>query len=298
MGFFDKIKQGLEKTRRQMGGLFAEFTGENEEFFEELEDSLILADAGADTAMKAVEELRERVRTNGLRGAEEVKAALVDILAERLSVGSFELKLETRPSVILMVGVNGVGKTTTIGKLAARFTVEGKKVLLAAGDTFRAAAAEQLTVWAERANCEIVKHGEGSDPGAVVFDALTAAKARGSDIVIIDTAGRLHNKANLMNELAKIRRIVLRELPDADLETLMVIDATTGQNGLIQAKQFSDTAAITGIVLTKLDGTAKGGIVFAIANDMGVPVKYVGVGEGVDDLMPFEPKSFAEALLS
>ena len=298
MGFFDKIKQGLEKTRRQMGGLFAEFTGENEEFFEELEDSLILADAGADTAMKAVEELRERVRTNGLRGAEEVKAALVDILAERLSVGSFELKLETRPSVILMVGVNGVGKTTTIGKLAARFTAEGKKVLLAAGDTFRAAAAEQLTVWAERANCEIVKHGEGSDPGAVVFDALTAAKARGSDIVIIDTAGRLHNKANLMNELAKIRRIVLRELPDADLETLMVIDATTGQNGLIQAKQFSDTAAITGIVLTKLDGTAKGGIVFAIANDMGVPVKYVGVGEGVYDLMPFEPKSFAEALLS
>ena len=298
MGFFDKIKQGLEKTRRQMGGLFAEFTGENEEFFEELEDSLILADAGADTAMKAVEELRERVRTNGLRGAEEVKAALVDILAERLSVGSFELQLETRPSVILLVGVNGVGKTTTIGKLAARFTVEGKKVLLAAGDTFRAAAAEQLTVWAERANCEIVKHGEGSDPGAVVFDALTAAKARGSDIVIIDTAGRLHNKANLMNELAKIRRIVLRELPDADLETLMVIDATTGQNGLIQAKQFSDTAAITGIVLTKLDGTAKGGIVFAIANDMGVPVKYVGVGEGVDDLMPFEPKSFAEALLS
>ena len=298
MGFFDKIKQGLEKTRRQMGGLFAEFTGENEEFFEELEDSLILADAGADTAMKAVEELRERVRTNGLRGAEEVKGALVDILAERLSVGSFELKLETRPSVILMVGVNGVGKTTTIGKLAARFTAEGKKVLLAAGDTFRAAAAEQLTVWAERANCEIVTHGEGSDPGAVVFDALTAAKARGSDIVIIDTAGRLHNKANLMNELAKIRRIVLRELPDADLETLMVIDATTGQNGLIQAKQFSDTAAITGIVLTKLDGTAKGGIVFAIANDMGVPVKYVGVGEGVDDLMPFEPKSFAEALLS
>ena len=298
MGFFDKIKQGLEKTRRQMGGLFAEFTGENEEFFEELEDSLILADAGADTAMKAVEELRERVRTNGLRGAEEVKGALVDILAERLSVGSFELKLGTRPSVILMVGVNGVGKTTTIGKLAARFTAEGKKVLLAAGDTFRAAAAEQLTVWAERANCEIVKHGEGSDPGAVVFDALTAAKARGSDIVIIDTAGRLHNKANLMNELAKIRRIVLRELPDADLETLMVIDATTGQNGLIQAKQFSDTAAITGIVLTKLDGTAKGGIVFAIANDMGVPVKYVGVGEGVDDLMPFEPKSFAEALLS
>lgn len=298
MGFFDKIKQGLEKTRRQMGGLFADFTGENEEFFEELEDSLIMADAGAETAMRAVGDLRNVVRDNGLRGPEEVKGALVDILAERLSVGSFELKLETRPSVILMVGVNGVGKTTTIGKLAAKFTAEGKKVLLAAADTFRAAAAEQLTVWAERAHCEIVKHGEGSDPGAVVFDAVSAAKARDADIVIVDTAGRLHNKANLMNELAKIHRIIERELPEADLETLMVIDATTGQNGLIQAKQFSETASITGIVLTKLDGTAKGGIVFAIANDMGVPVKYVGVGEGVDDLMEFEPRSFSEALLS
>lgn len=298
MGFFDKIKQGLEKTRRQMGGLFADFTGENEEFFEELEDSLIMADAGAETAMRAVGDLRNVVRDNGLRGPEEVKGALVDILTERLSVGSFELKLETRPSVILMVGVNGVGKTTTIGKLAAKFTAEGKKVLLAAADTFRAAAAEQLTVWAERAHCEIVKHGEGSDPGAVVFDAVSAAKARDADIVIVDTAGRLHNKANLMNELAKIHRIIERELPEADLETLMVIDATTGQNGLIQAKQFGETASITGIVLTKLDGTAKGGIVFAIANDMGVPVKYVGVGEGVDDLMEFEPRSFSEALLS
>ena len=298
MGFFDKIKQGLEKTRRQMGGLFADFTGENEEFFEELEDSLIMADAGAETAMEAVGDLRNVVRDEGLRGPEEVKGALVDILTERLSVGSFELKLDTKPSVILMVGVNGVGKTTTIGKLAARFTAEGKRVLLAAADTFRAAAAEQLTVWAERAHCEIVKHGEGSDPGAVVFDAVSAAMARGADIVIVDTAGRLHNKANLMNELAKIHRIITRELPEADLETLMVIDATTGQNGLIQAKQFGETAGITGIVLTKLDGTAKGGIVFAIANDMGVPVKYVGVGEGVDDLMPFEPKSFAEALLS
>ena len=298
MGFFDKIKQGLEKTRRQMGGLFADFTGENEEFFEELEDSLIMADAGAEAAMRAVGDLRNVVRDNGLRGPEEVKGALVDILTERLSVGSFELKLETRPSVILMVGVNGVGKTTTIGKLAAKFTAEGKKVLLAAADTFRAAAAEQLTVWAERAHCEIVKHGEGSDPGAVVFDAVSAAKARDADIVIVDTAGRLHNKANLMNELAKIHRIIERELPEADLETLMVIDATTGQNGLIQAKQFGETASITGIVLTKLDGTAKGGIVFAIANDMGVPVKYVGVGEGVDDLMEFEPRSFSEALLS
>ena len=298
MGFFDKIKAGLEKTRRQMGGVFAEFTGENEEFFDELEEALIVADAGADTAFKAVSSLRDMVRDRSLLGRDEVKAGLVEVLSDILSVGSFELKLDTKPSVILKVGVNGVGKTTTIGKLAARFTAEGKKVLLAAGDTFRAAAAEQLTVWAERSGADIVMLGEGSDPGAVVFDALTAAKARGSDIVIIDTAGRLHNKANLMNELAKIRRIITRELPDADVETLMVIDATTGQNGLIQAKQFADTADITGIVLTKLDGTARGGIVFAIAREMGVPVKFVGVGEGMADLMPFEPKSFSEALLS
>ena len=238
------------------------------------------------------------VYQKSLHGGEQVRGALVEILAKQLEVGDFGLKLDTKPAVILMVGVNGVGKTTTIGKLAAKYTAEGKKVLLAAADTFRAAAAEQLTVWAERAGCGIVKHGEGSDPGAVVFDAISAAKARGADIVIIDTAGRLHNKANLMNELAKIHRIITRELPEADLETLMVIDATTGQNGLIQAKQFADTADITGIVLTKLDGTAKGGIVFAIARDMGVPVKFVGVGEGVDDLMPFEPKGFAEALLS
>jgi fused signal recognition particle receptor len=298
MGFFDKIKAGLEKTRRQMGGVFAEFTGENEEFYDELEEALILADSGADTAFKAVSALREKVREEGLIGKTEIKAALVEILTGFLSVGSFELKLDTKPSVILMVGVNGVGKTTTIGKLAAKYGAEGKKVLLAAGDTFRAAAAEQLTVWAERSGAEIVKHGEGSDPGAVVFDALTAAKARGTDIVIIDTAGRLHNKANLMNELAKIRRIITRELPEADVETLAVLDAVTGQNGLIQIKQFAETAELTGIVITKLDGTARGGIVFAIAKDMGLPVKYIGVGEGVDDLMPFEPKSFSEALLS
>ena len=298
MGFFDKIKAGLEKTRRQMGGVFAEFTGENEEFYDELEEALIVADSGADTAFKAVAALREKVREEGLRGREEINAALVEILTELLSVGSFELKLETKPSVILMVGVNGVGKTTTIGKLAAKYTAEGKKVLLAAGDTFRAAAAEQLAVWAERSGAEIVKHGEGSDPGAVVFDALTAAKARGTDIVIIDTAGRLHNKANLMNELAKIRRIITRELPEADVETLAVLDAVTGQNGLIQIKQFAETAELTGIVITKLDGTARGGIVFAIAKELGLPVKFIGVGEGVDDLMPFEPKSFSEALLS
>ena len=298
MGFFDKIKKGLEKTRRQMGGLFAEFTGENEEFYEELEDSLILADAGAAAASRAVAQLREKVRDESLLGQDEVRAALVEILADALRVGSFELKLETKPSVILMVGVNGVGKTTTIGKLAARYTAEGKNVLLAAADTFRAAAAEQLTVWAERAGCGIVKHGEGSDPASVVFDGIAAAKARGTDILIIDTAGRLHNKSNLMNELAKMRRIISRELPEADIETLMVVDATTGQNGLIQAKQFAESADITGIVLTKLDGTAKGGIVFAIAGEMGLPVKFVGVGEGVDDLMAFEPESFAEALLS
>ena len=298
MGFFDKIKAGLEKTRRQMGGVFAEFTGENEEFYDELEEALIVADSGADTAFRAVAALREKVREEGLRGRTEINAALVEILPELLSVGSFELKLETKPSVNLMVGVNGVGKTTTIGKLAAKYTAEGKKVLLAAGDTFRAAAAEQLTVWAERSGAEIVKHGEGSDPGAVVFDALTAAKARGTDIVIIDTAGRLHNKANLMNELAKIRRIITRELPEADVETLAVLDAVTGQNGLIQIKQFAETAELTGIVITKLDGTARGGIVFAIAKELGLPVKFIGVGEGVDDLMPFEPKSFSEALLS
>ena len=298
MGFFDKIKAGLEKTRRQMGGVFAEFTGENEEFYDELEEALIVADSGADTAFKAVSALREKVRDEGLIGKAEIRAALVDILTELLSVGSFELKLDTKPSVILMVGVNGVGKTTTIGKLAAKYVSEGKKVLLAAGDTFRAAAAEQLTVWAERSGADIVKHGEGSDPGAVVFDAISAAKARGTDIVIIDTAGRLHNKQNLMNELAKIRRIITRELPEADVETLAVLDAVTGQNGLIQIKQFAETAQLTGIVLTKLDGTARGGIVFAIAKDMGLPVKFIGVGEGVDDLMPFEPKSFSEALLS
>ena len=298
MGFFDKIKAGLEKTRRQMGGVFAEFTGENEEFYDELEEALIVADSGADTAFKAVSALREKVRDEGLIGKAEIRGALVDILTELLSVGSFELKLDTKPSVILMVGVNGVGKTTTIGKLAAKYTAEGKKVLLAAGDTFRAAAAEQLTVWAERSGAEIVKHGEGSDPGAVVFDAISAAKARGTDIVIIDTAGRLHNKQNLMNELAKIRRIITRELPEADVETIAVLDAVTGQNGLIQIKQFAETAQLTGIVLTKLDGTARGGIVFAIAKDMGLPVKFIGVGEGVDDLMPFEPKSFSEALLS
>lgn len=300
MGFFDKIKKGLTKTKDnmtvKMNNMFASFTGENDEFYDELEETLILADAGVQTATDSIENLREAVKKRGLRGGEEVRAAFEEVMTDVLNVGEKELKLNTKPSVILMVGVNGVGKTTTIGKLASKMTAEGKKVLLAAGDTFRAAAAEQLTVWAERAKCEIVRHEEGSDPASVVFDGISAAKARGADVIIIDTAGRLHNKQNLMNELNKITRIIERELPDADRETLLVLDATTGQNGLIQAKQFKETADITGIVLTKLDGTAKGGIVFAIANELQLPVKYIGVGESADDLMPFEPDQFVEAL--
>jgi len=301
MGFFEKIKEGLTRTKQSMAvslnNMFSSFTGENEEFFEELEETLILSDAGIDTSLKAVEKLREVTKARGLRGGEELKAALAEILTEMLKVGNRELKLNTKPSVILMVGVNGVGKTTTIGKLAAKFANEGKKVILCAGDTFRAAAAEQLAVWAERSGSSLIRHEAGSDPAAVVFDAISAAKARGADIVICDTAGRLHNKQNLMNELAKIRRVIARELPDADCETLLVLDATTGQNGLIQAKQFSDIVGITGIVLTKLDGTAKGGIIFAICDELQIPVKYVGVGEKIDDLLPFNPGEFVEALL-
>lgn len=301
MGFFDKIKQGLAKTKQNMtismNSMFAGITGENEDAFDELEETLILADAGVDTAVSAVERLRAATKSKGLRGEEQVRNEMTDILTDVLDTGDRKLKLNTRPSVILMIGVNGVGKTTTIGKLAAGMKKEGKKVLLCAGDTFRAAAAEQLGVWAERSGADFVRHEEGSDPASVVFDSIAAAKARGVDVVIIDTAGRLHNKANLMNELAKIRRIILRELPDADVETLLVLDSTTGQNGLIQAKQFRESAGLTGIVLTKLDGTAKGGIVFPIAEELGVPVKFIGVGEGVDDLMPFEPREFVEALL-
>ena len=301
MGFFDKIKQGLAKTKQSMtismNNFLATFTGENYEFFDELEETLILADAGVETATKAVDRLREVTQERGLRGGAQVQEAFVEIMAEQLRRGDLGMKMNTKPSVILMVGVNGVGKTTTIGKLAARYTAEGKRVLLSAADTFRAAAAEQLTVWAERAGCEIVRHEEGSDPAAVVFDSIAAAKARGADLIIIDTAGRLHNKANLMNELAKIRRIITREMPEADVETLLVLDATTGQNGLFQAKSFQESADITGVVLTKLDGTAKGGIVFAISEELGVPVKFIGVGEQQDDLMPFNPEQFAEALL-
>ena len=299
MGFFDKIKQGLTKTKTKMDaqltGIFAAYAPGDEEFFEDLEETLILADTGVETTTKAIAQLRKAIELKKLTTGAEVKKEFVQILTRILKVQDTMLLLTTQPSVVLVVGVNGVGKTTTIGKLASQLKKEGN---LSAADTFRAAAADQLTVWAQRAGVEIVKHEEGSDPAAVVFDSIQAAKARGVDVVIVDTAGRLHNKANLMNELNKITRVIRRELPEADIETLMVLDATTGQNGLIQAKQFLDTADLTGIVLTKLDGTAKGGIVFAIANDLQLPVKYVGVGEQIDDLLEFKPAEFVEALLS
>lgn len=297
MGFFEKIKQGLSKTASSISSVFT--TSElDDDFYDDLEERLILADLGMDTTVKAVERLRLVVRDRRIKTVAEAREALREVLCDMLDVGDSALNLSTKPSVVLVIGVNGVGKTTTIGKLAAQLKKEGNRVLLSAADTFRAAAADQLTVWAQRAGVDIVKHEEGSDPAAVVFDSIQAAKARGTDVVIIDTAGRLHNKANLMNELNKITRVIRRELPEADIETLMVLDATTGQNGLIQAKQFLDTADLTGIVLTKLDGTAKGGIVFAIANDLQLPVKYVGVGEQIDDLLEFKPAEFVEALLS
>lgn len=299
MGFFDKIFSGLTKTRSNMEELeelFQDYRPDSEDFYDELEELLVLADTGAETAAQVVKSMRKLTWERRFRKGDEARAGLIELLTKLLDAGEPELKLDTTPSVILMVGVNGVGKTTTIGKIAAQLKAQGKSVLLCAGDTFRAAAAEQLDIWAQRSGADIVRHEEGSDPAAVVYDGLCAARARGADVVIIDTAGRLHNKQNLMNELAKIRRIVDRELPGASVETLMVLDATTGQNGLIQAKQFLETAGLTGIVLTKLDGTAKGGIVFAIANELKLPVKYVGVGEGMDDLLPFEPKNFVEAL--
>ena len=290
MGFFDKLKKITTN-------LFGGFTEADEAFFEELEETLILADMGVDTATEAVEQLRQRVRKEKLEGQEAVRAALRDILVEMMEVGDTALDLSGTPAVVLFIGVNGVGKTTSIGKMAHQLRKEGKKVLLCAGDTFRAAAADQLQIWAERAGVDIVRQHEGADPGAVLFDALQAAKARGVDVVLVDTAGRLHNKQNLMNELGKLRKIIDRECPDAAKETLLVLDATTGQNGLIQAKQFKETAGLTGIVLTKLDGTAKGGIVIAIARELQVPVKYVGLGEGIDDLQPFDAQAFVEALI-
>ena len=290
MGFFDKLKKITTN-------LFSGFTEADEAFFEELEETLILADLGMNTALEAVEQLRQRVRKEKLRDQEEVKSALREILAEMISVGDTSLNLSTTPSVVLFIGVNGVGKTTSIGKVAHQLKSEGKRVLLCAADTFRAAAADQLEIWAERAGCELVRQHEGADPGAVLFDALQAAKARNVDVVLCDTAGRLHNKANLMAELTKLSRIIDRECPDAARETLLVLDATTGQNGLIQAKQFQEAAGLTGIILTKLDGTAKGGIVVAIAKELGIPVKLVGMGEGLDDLKPFDAKEYVEAVI-
>ena len=290
MGFFDKLKKITTN-------LFSGFTEADEAFFEELEETLILADLGMETALDAVEKLRDRVRKEKLHDQEDVKAALRDILVEMIEVGDTALDVSTKPSVVLFIGVNGVGKTTSIGKIGNQMKNEGKRVLFCAADTFRAAAADQLEIWSQRAGCEIVRQKEGTDPGSVLFDALQAAKARGVDVVLCDTAGRLHNKQNLMNELAKLSKIIDRECPGCARETLLVLDATTGQNGLIQAKQFGESAGITGIVLTKLDGTAKGGIVLAIAKELGVPVKYVGLGEGIDDLQPFDPVAFAEALV-
>ena len=301
MGFFEKIKNGLKKTRNAMaatlGSLFDSFTGANEDFYEELEETMILADLGVDTSCKAVELLRKKVKEDKLRGAEDSRNALKEILVDMLNVGDTKLKLGTKPSVILVIGVNGVGKTTTIGKLAHTLKKDGKNVLLCAGDTFRAAAADQLEIWAGRAGAQIIRQHEGADPAAVVFDGISAAKARGSDVILCDTAGRLHNKANLMNELNKISRIIDRELPDADKEVLLVLDGTTGQNGLLQAKQFKEIAGVTAIALTKLDGTAKGGIVISVADALQIPVKYIGVGEQMDDLMPFDAKSFVDALI-
>lgn len=297
MGFFDKIKNGLTKTRNAMslGGIFS--SPIDDDFYDELEERMILADVGVETAEKLVERLRERVRGERLRDAEAVREALKDILSELLETDDLTLRMGTKPSVVLVIGVNGVGKTTTIGKLANLLRVEGKKVLLCAADTFRAAAADQLEIWAQRSRTEIIRQDEGADPASVVYDAISAARARGADVILCDTAGRLHNKQNLMNELGKIARIVDRELPDADKEILLVLDAATGQNGLIQAKQFQEFAGVTGLVLTKLDGTAKGGIVVAVADTLGIPVKYVGVGEQMDDLMAFQPRAFVDALL-
>ena len=289
MGIFAKIKKAWFDT--------IVWETIDDEFYDELEDSLIMADLGATVAHDAVKKLRDVVYQKSIQRGDDVKQALRDILIEKLNVGDTALDLSTQPSVVLVIGVNGVGKTTSIGKIAHRLKGEGKRVLLCAADTFRAAAADQLEIWANRAECEIVRSVEGADPGAVLFDSLAAAKARGVDVVLCDTAGRLHNKVNLMNELSKLRKIIDREAPNAAKETLLVLDATTGQNGLIQARQFKETAGLTGIILTKLDGTAKGGICVAIAQELGVPVKYVGLGEGIDDLQPFNAEEYVKALI-
>nr|WP_297282410.1 signal recognition particle-docking protein FtsY [uncultured Agathobaculum sp.] len=300
MGFFDKIKQGLQKTSdavgRSLDNVFAAFVKIDADLLEELEEALILSDVGAETSMKIVSEVEKRAKLKKITTAPELRDLLREVLTDNM-LENQPLDVSGKPAVILVIGVNGVGKTTSIGKLAARYVNEGKKVMLSAADTFRAAAADQLEIWAKRAGADIVRHGEGADPAAVVFDSIAAAKARGSDIIIVDTAGRLHNKANLMNELAKIDRVISRELPDVSRETLLVLDATTGQNAVHQAEEFNKAAHLTGIVLTKLDGTAKGGIVIAISAGLGVPVKLVGVGEGIDDLIDFDRVAFLEAIL-
>ncbi len=300
MGFFDKLKQGLAKTKNAVFGQINEvvknFRKVDEEFLEELEEIMICADMGAATTEKVLEELRDRIKTDNIKNAEDVKEVLGEIL--RAQVGEGEpLNLETSPSVILVIGVNGVGKTTSIGKIANNLRKDGKKVIVAAADTFRAAAIEQLAIWCDRAGVELVRQNEGSDPASVVYDAIAAANKRRADVLIIDTAGRLHNKSNLMDELAKINRIISRELPNASRETLLVLDATTGQNAVMQAKKFRETADITGLILTKLDGTAKGGAIFSIKDEINIPVKYIGVGEHIDDMQPFDAKMLIDALM-
>ena len=301
MGFFDKIKAGLTKTREALsdtlGSVFSGFSEIDDDFYDELEESLILADLGVETATKATDRLRKVIRERHLKTTEDARTALKEILVEMLNVGDTALNISTNPSVILVIGVNGVGKTTTIGKIAKQLVDQGKNVMLVAGDTFRAAAADQLEIWSQRSGASIVRQHEGADPASVVFDGIQAAKARGSEVIIIDTAGRLHNKTNLMNELNKISRIVERELPNAAREVLLVLDGTTGQNGLIQAKQFKEIAGVTAMAVTKLDGTAKGGIVIAVSDALQIPVKFVGVGEQAEDLMPFEAKGFVDALI-
>lgn len=299
MGLFKKIKEGLKKTRdsvvSQIDSMLKSFTKIDEELFEELTELLVMGDVGIQTAEQITDELRVRVKKEGIKDPKEITQLLQEVVADMLR-GDEELKISTKPSIILVIGVNGVGKTTTIGKLANNLKKQGKSVLLAAADTFRAAAIEQLEIWADRSGCDIVKQNEGSDPAAVIYDAISAAKARNTDVIICDTAGRLHNKKHLMDELAKIGRVIDRELPYADKEYLLVLDATTGQNAVNQAEQFSKATGITGIVLTKLDGTAKGGVVLAIKNGLGIPVKYIGVGEQIDDLQEFVPEDFAKAL--
>ena len=301
MGFFDKLKEGLSKTKNafvsQVDNLFKSFVKVDEELFDELEELLICADVGVGTTEEILEKLRDRVKSERMTDGEQVKTALREIMADMIGEGE-PLKLGTKPSVLLIIGVNGVGKTTSIGKIAAQLKADGKKVVVAAADTFRAAAIDQLAVWCDRAGVDLIKQSEGSDPAAVVYDAVSAAKGRDADVLIVDTAGRLHNKKNLMDELAKIDRVLSRELPGADRETLLVLDATTGQNAIMQAKEFKHAANITGLILTKLDGNAKGGCVFSIKGELDVPVKYIGVGEKIDDMQPFNAQDFVRAMFA